>query len=154
MSHWSSSSKSLSLSLHCQATNQAAHPVSQPTTTLSKFQSLSGICSKTSLIAFKTEVLGVFIPKFGAPRTFWNAKLTASSYFLRILPSCSKSGWCREPLHHPLNNARDFKVTLQGFQYYCLLQRNDLLRHPHVLVKSVVTYPIDSFHNRPFLEVL
>ena len=53
--------------------------------------------------------------------------------------------WCREPKHSPLDCAQ---VILQGFQHFCFLQRSGLLRHPHVLVKSVVTHSTDSILKR------
>ena len=51
-----------------------------------------------------------------------------------------EAGWCREPQHPPLNYARDFDVMLQSLQKCCILQRKNLFRHPHVVVKGIVTY--------------
>ena len=69
--------------LHC--------PSLQPTISLSSLKTLSSISSKTVLIVHRKKILGVSIQKCGAPRTPWDAKLTASYHFPRISPSFSSS---------------------------------------------------------------
>ena len=92
----------ISLSISSSSNLSDRSPNSQPTISLSKFQIVSDMSSKTFLMALKKQILGVFNPEHGNTRIPWNAKVIVPWYFRESLRHSTEivveDGWCREPL--------------------------------------------------------
>ena len=115
--------------LHCQTIKSGRSPSLQPTISLSKFQMISSHVFQNFPHCFleKKKILGVFFPKYGAPRTFWNAKLTASKDFLRIF-------------HHSAVYCRDCLVqrTITPSTELCTVFQDHITRLPELWLPATI----------------
>ena len=140
LSHWSSGSRSLSLSP--LSNNKSGRSPQSPAHhfSLQLPDSFKHIFRNRPYCSLEKDPWCVHPKKWCTKNTLERQVcfILLPEDFLVTQQFIIEAGWCREPKHSPLDYALDFKVILQGFQNFLLPGK--LLLHPHVLVKGIVTH--------------